>query len=309
MPRRVLHLVLPLAVLCCALPMAAFAAGIRQALVEFATSPFPYDGEVPGQGKPFLDMSDGTRRGHTSPRGGVYWQDQTYSDRRVLLAIPPNFDPLRPAYLVVFFHGNKAVLARDVAERQRVPQQVAASGLNAVLVAPQFAVDALDSSAGRFWQPHAFAEFLDEAATQLARLYGKPQMRTRFDAMPVILVAYSGGYMPAAAAISAGGAEDRIAGVVLLDALYGETDTFADWIKRRQAQTFFVSAYSKSSETENLSLEKRLIEQSVDPAVHLPSHVRAGSIVFLPAGDVTHSDFVTQAWTRDPLRAVLSRLR
>ena len=56
--------------------------------------------------------------------------------------------------------------------------------------------------------------------------------------MPVVIVAYSGGYMPASAAISVGGANDRIAGVILLDALYGETDTFADWIAKRHGQSF-----------------------------------------------------------------------
>jgi hypothetical protein len=168
----------------------------RESIVEFATTPFPYDGEVPGQGKPFLDTADGARRGHTSPRGGLYWQDQTYQDRRVLISIPAGFDPRKPAYLIVFFHGNKVILARDVVARQRVPQQLAASGLNAVLVAPQFARVALDSSAGRFWQPHVFAEFLDEAAGHLATLYGDPAARARFNTMPVVLVAYSGGYCP-----------------------------------------------------------------------------------------------------------------
>ncbi|MGO9007223.1 MAG: alpha/beta hydrolase [Beijerinckiaceae bacterium] len=288
---------------------AAAPAGLRQALVEFANAPFPYDGEIPGERKPFLDTADGTRRGHTSPRGGVYWLDQTYSDRRVLLAIPPHFDPHRPAYLVVYFHGNNVILERDVVARQQVPQQLAASGLNAVLVAPQFASDALDSSAGRFWQPHVFAEFLDEAAARLAVLYGDRSVRSRFDTMPVVLVAYSGGYMPASAAISAGGANDRIAGLILLDALYGEIDTFADWIAKRRGQSFFFSAYSASTAAENLALQQRLAPQAIAAATSLPEYFRAGTIAFLAAGDVAHNDFVTQAWTRDPLRAVLTKLK
>jgi len=288
---------------------AAAPAGPRQALVEFATTPFPYDGEIPGQGKPFLDTTDGARRGHTSPRGGLYWLDQTYEDRHVLLSIPANFDPRRPAYLVVFFHGNKVILARDVVARQRVPQQLAASGLNAVLVAPQFALDALDSSAGRFWQPHVFAEFLDEAAERLAALYGDASARARFHTMPVVLVAYSGGYMPASAAVSVGGVNDRIAGLILLDALYGEVDTFADWIARRHRESFFFSAYSKSTLAENLSLQQRLAPQSIAFATHMPDHLQPGSVTFLAAGDVVHNDFVTQAWTQDPLRSVLVRLK
>jgi hypothetical protein len=41
-----------------------------------------------------------------------------------------------------------------------------------VLVAPQFAVNAADSSAGKFWEPNGFKRFLDEAAVKLARMYG-----------------------------------------------------------------------------------------------------------------------------------------
>lgn len=299
---------LPLAMILCAMMMnPATPSGPREALVEFATSPFPYDGEIPGQGKPFLDTTDGARRGHTSPRGGLYWLDQTYQDRRVLLSIPAHFDPHRPAYLVVFFHGNKVVLARDVIARQRVPQQLAASSLNAVLVAPQFATDALDSSAGRFWQPHIFAQFLDEAADHLSALYGDASVRASFHTMPVVLVAYSGGYMPASAVLSLGGASDRIAGVILLDALYGEIDTFADWIVKKHAQSFFFSAYSKSTMAENLALQKRLAP--IQFVTHLPEQLRAGSVAFLDAGDVVHNDFVTNAWTQDPLRAVLAKLR
>jgi hypothetical protein len=32
-------------------------------------------------------------------------------------------------------------------------------------------------------------------------------------------------------------------------------------------------------------------------------------VAFLPAGDVIHDEFVTQAWTRGPLRAVVMRLK
>ena len=288
-----------------AMTVAASAAGPRTALVPFEVSPFPYAGAVPGQDKPFLDAVAGERRGHTSPRGGVYWSDETYSDKRVLLAVPPQFNPSRPGYIVVFFHGNKARLERDVVRRQRVVQQLAASGLNAVLVAPQFAVDALDSSAGRFWEPGVFAAFLDEAATRLGSLAAGP-----FHTMPVILVAYSGGYMPASAVLDVGGAGDRIAGVVLLDAAYGELDTFAAWIARTQGRSFFFSAYSKSTKAENAGLQQRLDERHVVFSSGLPQRIQPRTISFLDAGsDVVHNDFVTRAWTADPLRAVLARVK
>jgi hypothetical protein len=281
----------------------------RVRIATFATTPFPYDGIVPDTGNPFLDVSDGARRGHNSPRGGIYWEDETYNDKHVLLAIPPYFNPRRPAYLIVFLHGNNALLARDVAARQHVPEQLAESRLNAVLVAPQFAVDALDSSAGRFWEPDVFAKFLDEAAEHLARLYGNRRTRAVFAAMPVVIVAYSGGYMPASAALSVGGANERIAGVILLDALFGETDKFAAWIAGRGPRAFFFSAYSLSSAPENENLQQMLINANVSFTAGVPETLRQGGVSFLAVGDVPHEDFVTDAWAPDPLALLLRKLR
>jgi hypothetical protein len=79
------------------------------------------------------------------------------------------------------------------------------------LVAPQFAVNAADSSAGKFWEPNGFKRFLDEAAVKLARMYG-------------------GGFGPTLSVLDRGGVRSRVRGLVLLDALYGGTGKFADWI-------------------------------------------------------------------------------
>ena len=65
----------------------------KTALVPFEVTPFPYRGEVPDKNRPFLDVADGERHGQSTVRGGTYWEDQTYSDQRVLLHIPKGFDP------------------------------------------------------------------------------------------------------------------------------------------------------------------------------------------------------------------------
>src|SRR3954471_21011598 len=89
----------------------------KAALVSFETAPFPYRGMVPGDDAhdevPFLDAKNGARRGHTTPRGGVYWEEETYSDGRSLLYIPTGFDTRRKGAIVVFLHGNLATLGRD----------------------------------------------------------------------------------------------------------------------------------------------------------------------------------------------------
>ena len=245
----------------------------------------------------------------STDRGGVYWEDITYSDRRALLHIPKGFDPARPAVMVVYFHGNQATLERDVDKRQQVPRQVAQSGLNAVLVAPQFAVDALDSSAGQFYEPGAFRRFVEEAGLRLAKLHGGRRAKAAFESLPVLLVAYSGGYQPAAWAANHGDIGDRLRGIILLDALYAKADKFADWIAGRES-AIFLSAHSRSAREENLALQRRLTERGIDFATSLPTaHLAPGSVTFIAAADeIAHQDFVSKAWVDDPLKVVLSKV-
>ena len=42
-----------------------------------------------------------------------------------------------------------------------------------------------------------------------------------------------------------GGADHRIKGVILMDALYGDEDKFAAWAAARRRQAFLLSAYTE----------------------------------------------------------------
>ena len=277
-------------------------------LIAFATAPFPYDGVRPGTDRPFLDVVNGRQKGHRTARGSVLWQDQTFSDNRVLLHIPGGFSIDKPAVMVVYFHGHRANLSRDVLQRQKLPEQVSLSGMNAVLVAPQFAVDAANSSPGRFGEPGGFARFLDEAGRKLAALHGKPAAAKHFAAMPVILVAYSGGYLPASWSLRQGGAGKRLRGVVLLDALYGELGSFAQWIKKTQSAVF-ISAYTGSTRRQHRELAQRLEAENVRYTTELGTHLWRGRVALLATDDeVNHQDFVTRAWTANPVADVLAKL-
>ncbi len=279
----------------------------RSALVDFDVSVFPYDGLVPRTSQPFFDVTDGDgRRGHSSARAGVLWEDVTYSDRRALLFMPKGFDVRRPGVIVVFLHGNRATLERDVGGRQRVAAQIADANVNAVLVAPQLAVNANDSSAGRFWESYGFARFIGEAGAHLARLHGDKRTRKTFATLPVVIVAYSGGYVPAAWALHKGGSDSRVIGVLLLDALYGEVDKYADFIKQHPS-AFFVSAYTSSSARGNESLQSVLSDRDIDFDTSLPPRLQ-GKVAFLRTSAADHEDFVTRAWVDDPIRVVLERM-
>lgn len=288
---------------------AAPLAQTKTELVKFATAPFPYDGMVPGTEQPFLNVVKGKHKGHRTARGSVLWQDETFNDSRVLLHLPSGFDINRPAVMVVYFHGHGADLTRDVLGRQNVPEQISLSGVNAVLVAPQFAVDAADSSAGRFWQPGGFGRFVNEAGKKLAKLYGAPANAKKFANMPVIIVAYSGGYLPAAWSIRNGGLGRRLRGLVLLDALYGELDHFATWIKNSKS-VFFVSAYTSSTRRQNLELARILDEKNVPYSADIGGQLwRGRRVALLSTGsDVSHQDFVTNAWTNNPIADILAKL-
>ncbi len=281
----------------------------RTKLVKFQNAPFPYYGTVPATGNPFLDVSEGGRRGHRTSHGTVYWEERTYSNSRTLLHIPKGFDVRRPALMVVFLHGHGATLQRDVLERQRVPEQVSEAGVNAVLVAPQLASDAADSSAGKLWEPGGFQRFLEEASAELTKLHADARSKPAFDSMPIVIVAYSGGYMTAASCIHHGGAGTRVRGVVLLDALYGEIDTFASWISK-QDNAFFLSAFANSTRAHNAELEEMLKGRDVAYNTKLQGRLRGGSVTFISTSpDTEHRDFVTHAWAHHPVKDLLQRLR
>ncbi len=248
-------------------------------LVKFATAPFP----------------NGTGR---------------YGDNRVLLHIPAKFRAEKPAVMVVFFHGHGAELERDVLNRQQVAAQISASDVNAVLVAPQFAVDARDSNPGRFAEPYGFAQFLAEAGKKLKAMYWDPKRARQFDNMPVVIVAYSGGYLAAAKVIENGGIGKRLHGVVLMDALYGELGTFAQWVKN-SPRSFLVSAYTDSTRRHNAEFAKALKELKVRYSDTLESHLWRGRVSLLATDPdaVNHRDFVTRAWTDNPIQDVLAKMK
>ena len=277
-------------------------------LVSMKSSAFPYFGNNPRSEAPFLNISKGDRRGHRAYNGRVYWQDETYNDNRVLVHVPETFDVRKPGVIVVFFHGNGATLERDVRDRQMVPQQISDSGVNAVLLAPQFAVDAPDSSAGKFWQPGGFKRFMDESAGQLARLTGDPTSAKAFASMPIVIVGYSGGFLPTAWSLEVGGVTGRVRGVFLLDAVYGELDKFASWIENNRSG-FFVSSYTRYTKRHDRELMEMLRNKGITVTENMDAPLRPGSVVFVQTPDgVTHRDYVTQAWTENPVKEVLVKM-
>ena len=124
----------------------------------------------------------------------------------------------------------------------------------------------------------------------------------------VAIGAYSGGYLPAVWSVYAGGANERVRGMILLDALYAETDKLAAWLAAKPP-AFFVSAYTRAAREENEALQKMLVERQVKFQASLPPRLAEGSVTFVATGDdIVHDDFVTKAWTADPVKTLLARV-
>ena len=252
-----------------------------------------------GKTRPFMDVDDNGRLGHSSPAAASTGRTRPTATAACCLRRRSRSTRPRPGVIIVFFHGNNATLSRDVIARQQIVRQLSDSGLNAVLVAPQLAVDAQDSSAGRFWSAGGFASFLGEAQSKLGELY--PNARGAFRRMPIVIVAYSGGYLPAAYSLAVGGDQSRVRGLVLLDALYGERDKFVSWAEGPGRNAFFVSAYSTSSRAGNDAIRSELEAAGVPTVTGLPAQLTPGVVAFVDAGSVDHNDFVTSAWGGAPL--------
>ena len=263
------------------LPYAA--PGIKQPqtqLIGFENSAFPYSGK----------------------------QGSRYSDNRVLVHVPTGFDVRKPGVILVFFHGHGATLERDVRDRQLLPKQVSESATNAVLVAPQLAYDAADSSAGKFWERGGLKRFMTESAERLADVYGDPRTVDAFEKMPVVIVAYSGGFVAAASSLQVGGLGSRIKGVVLLDALYGEIDKYASWIVNNRSG-FFISAYTHGTKRHDDELVRILTDKGIPVEHELDGKLKPGTVAFLPTGEgIRHRDYVTLSWTEHPIKDVLLRI-
>jgi hypothetical protein len=141
------------------------------------------------------------------------------------------------------------------------------------------------------------------------RLYGNRAAGRQLNLASLVIVAYSGGYVSTAYALDRGGANHRIKGVILMDALYGDEDKYAAWAAARRRQAFLLSAYTESTRDENAALQGLLDKKRVPYVRGVPPTLKPGIVAFVPCGarDM-HGDFVTRAWRPDPLKAALAMI-
>lgn len=275
-------------------------------VTKFRTAPFPYHGKYGDTDVNFFDCVDPKTavRYHTNREGTRFPESEHYSDGSVLFHVPPSFKPKKPFAYVVFFHEintniRKSSLDYDLAG------QIDASGKNVILVMPQMARDAADSSPGKFFRKHAFSSFMAEAAGALASKVGK-KYRSRFEEAPIILAAFSGGYKAVAYTLDRGGVTGRIRGVILLDALYEDVDKFEQWIVKHIRKSFLVNIYTSGScERNSMSLAAALGGKGLRVKREPPDHALSrGDLYFVPSR-AEHMEVPVLGPPRAPLENLL----
>lgn len=284
-----------------AVPCAAGAAGATF-VVPMAAAPFPFDGSCPGDQRPFWDRTDEHgRRWHTTRYGDSYREAEHYRDDRVLFHVPPAFDPARPFTWVLWFHGQMTDLEGAEAEH-RVTAQVDRSGVNAILVMPALPRKAADSHPGKLCRPGGFASFMGEAEAAAARrVPGLDAGRAARE--PIVLAGYSGGFKAISAILERGGADGRIAGVILLDAIYDDAEVFAGWLAEEPGRRFLASWHTADTRNGNADLGTRLAAVGVRPDRAWGGGARAAVI----AATSRHEDVPLAGPPELPLAAALRR--
>ena len=239
-----------------------------------------------------------------APYAAVY---MTQKGEKMFFSVPRDFDAQKPITIVVYCHGLLTdETFEEVLARQRVAEQVEAAVVNAVLVAPSLAARP-KKRAALFAKRDSFKKFLKEATAAMAKATRvSPSV---FVHARVVIVAYSGGHLPVKMAIARGGI--ALDGVVLLDAHYGSQKIFAEQAIRfsRQRSGFFVSSYMYASSERGKEFEKMLEKAGVPFTWHFQDgRLSPGSVVVkkIEASGL-HYDFVTEAWTQNPITDVLKK--
>jgi len=238
---------------------------------------------VPMENAPFPHAS---RENGFTHGNRTFARDPHYTDSTVALFVPRTFQPGERTDLLVYFHGHMNNV-RSVLERQRLREQVVATGRNVVLVVPQGPKNATDSGGGRLM------EALETADKVKSRNVGQ-----------VFLAGHSGAYRVISFCLEHGGLDDSVKDVCLLDATYGRLDAFADWAARHPDDRLF-SIFTAHLADENKELMRKLTARSV-PLVFVTNDegakaaLRSGRIVFFAVSNTDHNGTVQwlEPWLR-----------
>jgi hypothetical protein len=156
--------------------------------------------------------------------------------------VPPGFNAKDRPGLVLYLHGWRSCAAAAFSSDDEPCDEAGASGVdfasqvddagvNALFVALETRFFAASGEPGQLAMPGGGRDLIRELLSE--RLAGPLGCPIALDAIDrIAIVAHSGGYQGAAGLLTLGDLP-RVSEVVLLDALYGADDVFAEWIDAR----------------------------------------------------------------------------
>ncbi len=157
-----------------------------------------------------------------------------YQDATVIAFVPHHHRIARDSSVsvIVHFHGHHTTAERAIVAHQ-LREQLYESKQNAILLVPQLAVNAADSSCGKLEAPGGFARMIADALATLGdpvvqAACGRAAIPDDAEIGRVCVSAHSGGWHAAACALKHGGVPVRE--TYLFDALYAEVDVFREWV-------------------------------------------------------------------------------
>jgi len=278
-------------------------------MVTLANAPFPLSGkDADSYFFDFVDPKTGERF-HTTRTFERLSEKDHYRDGTALFYVPTRFNPNKPFLYVVFFHGNRSDVQQCLKD-YRLDGQIESSGKNAILVLPQLAKNASDSSPGKFSRRNVFRSFMQEAAQALSQKVGKKHLRT-LEQAPIVLAAFSGGYKPLACTLDRGGVASRIKGVLLLDALYEDLYIFGKWLLNPIGGGVFMNIFAEGSACEEKTeiLANFLREHQVPFKEEWPKRGFPKKPIFLIGSSFEHMQIPCEGPPREPLAALLRSLK
>jgi hypothetical protein len=206
----------------------------------------------------------------TSPCAGV-------KRPRVAVFCPARFAADRPFLVVLFFHGFESLCCaghrrpfEDSLRRHGLARQLAASGRNAIIVAPRIALSAREHRRGPpFPTRRAFDALLRESEAVARGLLGAPaRFATAFTRAPLLLAGFSGGHHALSALSAHADIMARTRAVAFFDALYDD-DHYARDPASVLAHTALICVnrrgYDRDNGPKEASYRKRLAASGIRP--------------------------------------------
>jgi hypothetical protein len=231
-------------------------------------------------------------QGHTY-EGKAYPADVHYSDRTVAIFVPKGFRAGVATSLVFYFHGWRNNVD-DTLKQFHLAEQLAASGVNAVLVLAEGPKNSPDSFGGKLEETSVFSSLVSDV---LGALKARGVIESTKPGS-IVLAGHSGAYRVMAFILARGGLTANIREVYLFDALYGQTEKFAHWVDRSPGKLVDIYTPEGGTREESLALMDDLRAWDIPFAAVTESAVtedvlRKNRLVFIDSA-LAHDDVVAK---------------